>query len=80
MDDSVEITVRLPAELQDRAAAIAHSVSRPTAWVIERAVEAFVATEGIEQALIEADAGNFATDAEVRAVFAKWQQRCPGAG
>ena len=75
MDDAGELTLRLPADLRSRVDAIAAEFSRPATWVIERAVEAFVAVEAIEAALREADAGDFATDAEVEEVFERWQKR-----
>jgi predicted transcriptional regulator len=33
----------------------------------------FVEIESVKQALAEADAGDFASDAEVKEVFAKWR-------
>jgi predicted transcriptional regulator len=39
------------------------------------AIENFVEIEDIKLALAEADAGNFASEAEVEAVFAKWRAR-----
>ncbi len=68
-----EITVKLPATLQDRVDAIADAHGRTRSWVIERAVENFVEIEGIQQALAEADAGDFASDDEVAEVLAKWR-------
>ena len=73
MDDSVEITVRLPTRLRHRLDAIAQAAERPRAWVIERAVENFLEMESIKQALAEADADDFASEAEVNDVFAKWR-------
>ncbi len=79
MSDTVEITVRLPAKLQARVDAVARALDRPPEWVIEQAVEAFLEIENIRQALAEADAGDFASDAEVEEVFAKWQSHKPHA-
>ena len=73
MDDTVEIKVRLPTRLQDRLDAIAQAADQPRSWVIERAVENFLELESIRQALAEADAGDFASDSEVREVFTKWR-------
>jgi RHH-type transcriptional regulator, rel operon repressor / antitoxin RelB len=73
MDETVDVTVRLPVSLQRRVDAIAHALAQPRSWVIERAIENFVEVESVKQALAEADAGDFASDAEVKEVFAKWR-------
>lgn len=73
MTDTAEITVRLPPALRDRVDEIALALDQTRSWVIERALEAFVDIENIKQALAEADAGDFASHAEVEAVFAKWR-------
>ena len=67
-------TVRVSSELQDRLEAIADAIDRPRSWVVNWALEAFVASETwpieeIKRGLAEADAGEFATDAEVAATF-----------
>jgi RHH-type rel operon transcriptional repressor/antitoxin RelB len=80
MDETVELTVRLPIALHRRVDTIAQALDHPRAWVIERAIESFVEIETIKQALVEADAGDFAADAEVDEVFDKWRDRAPDAG
>jgi predicted transcriptional regulator len=72
-------TIRVSSELQDRLDAIAGAIDRPRSWVVNRALEAFVESEAwqieeIKRGLAEADAGEFATDAEVEAAFGKWQR------
>jgi predicted transcriptional regulator len=72
-------TIRVSSELQDRLDAIADAIDRPRSWVVNRALEAFVECEArqieeIKRGLAEADAGDFATDAEVEAIFEKWQR------
>jgi predicted transcriptional regulator len=72
-------TVRVSSELQDRLDVIAEAIDRPRSWVVNRALEAFVESETwqieeIKRGLTEADAGEFATDAEVGATFEKWQR------
>jgi RHH-type rel operon transcriptional repressor/antitoxin RelB len=72
------LTVRVSAELQDRLDAIAEAVERPRSWIVNRALEAFVESESwqiaeIKRGLAEADAGDFANDAEVTAIFEKWR-------
>ena len=73
-------TIRISSELQDRLDAIADAIDRPRSWVVNRALEAFVESETwqieeIKRGLAEADAGEFATDAEVTATFEKWQRK-----
>ncbi len=80
MDETVELTVRLPVTLQRRVDTIAQALDHPPAWVIERAIESFVELETIKQALAEANAGDFASDAEVEEVFGKWRNHTPDAG
>ncbi len=47
MDETVELTVRLPVALQRRVDTIAQALDHPRAWVIERAIESFVEIETI---------------------------------
>ncbi len=47
MDETVEVTVRLPVALQRRVDTIAKALDHPRAWVIERAIESFVEIETI---------------------------------
>ena len=75
MAESFEVTVELPASLRGRLDEIAHALNRPASWVVARAIESFVEIENIKLALAEADAGEFASEAEVEAVFAKWRAR-----
>jgi predicted transcriptional regulator len=72
-------TVRISSELQDRLDAIAGALDSPRSWVVNRALETFVASETwqieeIKRGLAEADASEFATDAEVGETFEKWQR------
>ena len=74
------VTVRLTPQLRDRLKKIAGAMDRPRSWVISRALEQFVATQSwqiddIRRDLAEADAGDFASEAQVKAVFAKWRRR-----
>jgi predicted transcriptional regulator len=78
------LTVRVSAELQDRLDAIANAIDRPRSWIITRALEAFVEAEAwqieeIRRGLAEADADEFASEAEVRAIFQKWRRVNPDA-
>jgi len=72
-------TIRVSSELQDRLDAIADALARPRSWVVNRAIEAFIESEAwqieeIKRGLAEADAGEFATEAEVEATFRKWRR------
>lgn len=74
------VTVRLAPELRGRLKTIAAAMDRPRSWVISRAIEQFVneqawQIEEIKRGLAEADAGEFASDAEVAAVFSKRRSR-----
>ena len=78
------LTVRVSAELQDRLDAIADAIDRPRSWVVNRALERFVESEAwqieeIKRGLAEADAGDFASEAEVGAIFEKWRRVNPDA-
>jgi RHH-type transcriptional regulator, rel operon repressor / antitoxin RelB len=79
IDKTVEVSVRLSIELQERVDSLAHALGQPRSLVIERAIESFLEIEDIKQAVAEADAGDFASDAEVDAVFAKWRTISPDA-
>jgi predicted transcriptional regulator len=57
-------------------AAVAEAMDRPKSWVLERAIEDYVALQewqvaDIKQALKEADAGDFASDRDVDTTFRK---------
>jgi RHH-type transcriptional regulator, rel operon repressor / antitoxin RelB len=80
MGEKSVVTVRLDEDLQERVDRLAGALERPRSWVITRALEQFVAAqawqiEEIERGVAEADAGDFASDAKVKAVFAKWRRR-----
>lgn len=75
MANTFEVTVELPANLRERLEEIAHTLNRPPSWVVARAIENLIETEDIKLALAEADAGEFASQTEVEAVFAKWRAR-----
>ena len=77
MADTTVFSVRVSAELKERLDATAAALERPRSWVVTRALEEFVdqqawQIEEIRRGIDEADAGDFASDEEVEAVFAKW--------
>jgi RHH-type transcriptional regulator, rel operon repressor / antitoxin RelB len=78
------LTVCVSAELKDRLDAVADAIDRPRSWVVNRALEAFVESEAwqieeIKRGLAEADAGEFASEAEVEVIFEKWRRVNPDA-
>jgi predicted transcriptional regulator len=71
------MSVRISPDLSARVTALAEAMDRPKSWVIERAIEDYVSLQSwqvdeIKRGLKEADAGDFATDEEVDAIFRKW--------
>ena len=76
--DAVVLTVRIPVALQQQLDTVAQAMERSRAWVITQALEHFVAVqawqvEEIHKALIEADAGDFATAEEIEALNNKYK-------
>ncbi|MGJ4858302.1 CopG family ribbon-helix-helix protein [Labrys sp. KB_33_2] len=70
-------TVRLADETTDRLDRLAAKLDRSRSYVAARAIEDFVARESwqlaeIEAGLADANRGDFATDAEVETVLAKY--------
>lgn len=70
-------TVRMDDNLLDRVDGIAKSLSRPRSWVINQALERFVAYEEwfeleVKAGLAEVERGDVALDTEVRSAFNKW--------
>ena len=79
MSGSDTLTVRLDAELKARLEALAKSTRRTKSFLAAEAIAAFVDANAwqvaeIEQAVQEADAGDFASDDEVEEMFAKWAE------
>lgn len=84
-----ETTVHLPEKTAARLDRLANKLSKPADSVAADAIEDFLAREQwqlaeIEAGLAEADRGEFASDDEVNAVFAKygvtdWSVKSPDA-
>jgi predicted transcriptional regulator len=77
MAASTTLTLRLSPEMKGRLDRLARATQRSKAWLAQRAIEDYLAVqtwqvEEIRKGLAEADAGNFATPAEVEATIAKW--------
>lgn len=71
---SKSITFRLDEENTRMLDQLAASMDRDRSYLINEAINDFLAIqkwqlEGIDRAIVGADAGNFATDEEVRAAF-----------
>ena len=75
---SSTMTIRLDDEVKDRLDKLADSTQRSRSFLAAEAIRDYVVTQEwqvaeIHAALIEADAGQFASDADVAALAAKWQ-------
>lgn len=69
---------RLPEDVSQRLDALATATGRTTSFLAGQAIRDFLEREvwriaEIQQAIHEADADDFATDAETRAVAMKWK-------
>lgn len=74
---STTMTVRLESDLKDRLERLSASTHRSKSYLAAEAIREYVElnewqTRETLTALNEADAGDFATDAEVEAIKAKW--------
>lgn len=74
------MSMQLPDELMHRLDALASATGRSKATLASEAIRDFVERESwqmaeTEQALREADAGDFASDGEVDAIAARWGRR-----
>ncbi len=77
MPDQSRLTIALDPGVSARLDRLADREGKPAAELAAAAVAEYVALDAehvaeIEAGLREADAGDFATDAEVAAVFARW--------
>ena len=71
------MSMRLPDELSDQLDALAAATGRSKSFLAGQAIRDFIERESwqiaeISQAMQEADAGDFASDDELNAVSAKW--------
>jgi predicted transcriptional regulator len=72
------ITVRMDAEKRAALDALARATDRDRSYLINEAVDAYLAVHRwqighIEEGLRQAQAGEFATDEEVAAAYARWR-------
>jgi RHH-type transcriptional regulator, rel operon repressor / antitoxin RelB len=73
------ISVRLPSEKKAALDAIAAQTERDVSLVIEEAVSAYLELHAwqrahIEEGMRQADAGEFASDTEVREALTRWRR------
>lgn len=71
------INVRVPASVYDQLEDLAKSTARTKSFVTVEALSSYLATQSwqvkeITAGIAEADMGDFATDDQVNAVFAKY--------
>lgn len=77
---STTVTLRLDAALKDKLEKLAESTHRSRSFLAAEAIKAYVESNEwqiaeIQQALQEADAGDFATQAQVNALQQKWNAK-----
>jgi predicted transcriptional regulator len=80
MADSPILTWRVKPALKRKLDKVASALDRPRSWVLTQALESYLdqqswQVEEIKRGLAEAEAGDFASDEEVKAVFDKWRGR-----
>jgi len=76
---STTITVRLDTEVKDKLEQLAESTQRSKSYLASEAIREFVEGNAWQiaetrAAFKEADAGDFATDAEVKKLRRKWRR------
>lgn len=77
MSKTATVSIRLDVELNDRLAAVAAALDRPKSWVVEQAVEDFIAIQEWQLAAIEAgvqaaDSGRVVMHEDVVAWVQSW--------
>ena len=74
---STTMTIRLDDELKEQLDRLAAATQRSKSFLASQAIREFIElnewqVQEIQQALKEADAGEFASEGEVKQTFAKW--------
>ena len=77
MAKSSVLTVRVSVEVKEQLEALADSTKRSKSFLAAQAIASYVQQEAwqiaeIERAVEEANAGDFASEAEVDAVISRW--------
>jgi predicted transcriptional regulator len=78
MSETVAVTARISAQDKEQLDNLATSTGRTKGYLITRAIQEYLQNqawqiEEIKRAIEEAEAGDFASEEEVEAFFAKWQ-------
>jgi len=71
------VTARIDEDTQDRLDQLAKATDRSRSWLVADAVRRYIEEENwqvaaIEEGVRQADAGDFASEEEVKAAFARW--------
>ena len=74
---STTMTIRLEDDLKERLEKLANATQRSKSFIAAEAIRDFVELnewqiQEIQEAIKEADAGDFATEQEVKKVLGKW--------
>lgn len=77
MSQSTTMTIRLELELKSRLDKLAATTHRSKSFLASEAVREFIELnewqiQELKDAIKEADAGDFASDQDVEAIFNKW--------
>jgi predicted transcriptional regulator len=76
--DSNTMTIRLPTKLKKQLDRLAKATERSKSWLAADAIRSYLELQAwqideIKAGVKEADAGDFASEAEVQAVLGKWR-------
>lgn len=71
------VTARIPEETAAKLNELAKATNRSKSFIVANALDQFLEEQAwqvarINQSIAQADAGNFASDAEVKDAFAQW--------
>ena len=77
--EKVNVTIRLEKDSVKFLDTLAKSYDRDRSYLIKEAVRSYISLhrwqiDEIKKAITEADAGDFASDEEMEALYAKWRQ------
>jgi predicted transcriptional regulator len=80
MAQTATMTIRLPSGVLSRLEKLAGATGRTKSFLAVEAIQSYLELEAwqveeIKKGIAEADTGDFASDAEVDAVLAKWRGR-----
>lgn len=74
---NVNVTARLDPKTKEELDLLARSTARSKSFLISEAIKAYVKEQAwqisaIKEGVLEADAGHFASEDEIRSTFRKW--------